>query len=1441
VASWFEENAPAQEDVSPPEEENWFLKNAPAYSETGAAMDVAPTPATPFLTGKFLPPEGPARDITGLPSPEQPTTPEQIFPVPAPISPGNIDLTTRPVVQNEDGTISTEQSFSIGTDIGEVLIPKVVDGKVVNKEEATKHFKDTGEHLGIFETPEQADAYASVLSQYQADKYQPVDWTTGAGHSQLPFGFIPTDDGQMMNVRTGVKVPLETEARAYGAPLPLQTGAKTAVETGLSYVPPLFAARKFLPESSRIRQGVEGAISGTGALVEGLAGPENLALLAGLGFGGSSIPPIASRVISGYFAAQMAGEVPHLWTAFKQARGFKEKVAIVTQAVATIGLTGVATKHAISETPIPGAVSPAKTPRVRISKEQPKVPTGVPVAEAPIKRATPPAAPTVQPAEAPILGGPGTPAATEIPEPRVTGLRNRIVDEERAKRGWLPLMEPARQANPETWNKAMEVLERSESAGTQMVDDIRDGRKKSVDAVDHAILTHERIRVMNESAMEAERASDLHMTEQERDEARVRWGILEDRLNEVDQALREAGTVTARSLQFRNALIRDDYTFEGMARKARAQKGGPLSFEESQQIQKDADEISKAEAAAVTREAKVSEQKAMDEAKDELSATRERTSRTPKPASLDGQHAKLLTAITEHVREGGDLSGLRPLIQKLAENYVRRGINTLQPLTRALHETLSKIIPGITPIEVRNLFSGYGEFRPLNKDAIQVTLRDLRGQAQQAGKIADMMKKVAPKKTGPERRTPTEHERRLTKLVNELKKKGGYAVTDPATQLKSTLGAIKTNLRNQIADLTRQLFTGERPAEKGAIEYDVETEKLRALRDQVKQTLRDVTDNTLTPEQRLAAATKASERNLDYWNERLRLAKQGVFKIDRETGKPISDPQLDAMRARIKAVKEEVDALKQQANPLKTPEQKALASYQARLFNRMADLQDRIAKGDFAPRPRKQITLDKETLELKAQAERLKRQFDRGLAKKRLADRTRWEKALDGLSKWRRAFVLSWPTVLGKLTTASSYLIGSAPLEEALRTPLRYALPRIAEKALRYGRGFHLETEVGALVHTFKTLFSAAGKKWKTGEADIDALYGDPKKLPAELKELIGNLHGALKEPARQNEFFRSFQARLWHEGKKGADVTDPVVQTKIATQAYKDANAQIFQENNMVADFVSRGLSRFRQVSKETGRPSVAGKLAETAVKYELPIIKIPLNLIKRTFEYSFGVGTGTVRLAGALIKGLDKLSPDQADLIMRNLSRGQVGLAFMAYGYFNPTQFGGYYQRGEKRDPEDIAAGHARVLGLDIPSYLVHSPLLAQFQIGATIRRIVDGNVTGKEKDSPGYAKAIQQAYAGVIQETPLVRMAEDSLRALDIRERDRFYGQLMQSTVPGAVEWTAKHFDSDANGDLIVRKPTTPVEFWKQAVPVLRQQVPTKEEYEQEKKLQRRFGAG
>jgi len=80
---------------------------------------------------------------------------------------GNIDLNNRKVVRNSDGSISTERSFSVNIDGKEVLLPTVINGKVVSEEEAIEHYYQTGEYLGKFDTVREANEYAQKLHERQ--------------------------------------------------------------------------------------------------------------------------------------------------------------------------------------------------------------------------------------------------------------------------------------------------------------------------------------------------------------------------------------------------------------------------------------------------------------------------------------------------------------------------------------------------------------------------------------------------------------------------------------------------------------------------------------------------------------------------------------------------------------------------------------------------------------------------------------------------------------------------------------------------------------------------------------------------------------------------------------------------------------------------------------------------------------------------------------------------------------------------------------------------------------------------------------------------------------------------------------------------------------------------------------------------------------------------
>lgn len=107
--------------------------------------------------------------------------------IPGQLSPGNINLFGQPRVKNADGSTSTVDSVSVGMDGKEVLLSRVTpDGRHVTTDEAVKEYQKTGQHLGMFDTPASADAFASKLhADYAAGVYDRQGFhATGAEAAQ---------------------------------------------------------------------------------------------------------------------------------------------------------------------------------------------------------------------------------------------------------------------------------------------------------------------------------------------------------------------------------------------------------------------------------------------------------------------------------------------------------------------------------------------------------------------------------------------------------------------------------------------------------------------------------------------------------------------------------------------------------------------------------------------------------------------------------------------------------------------------------------------------------------------------------------------------------------------------------------------------------------------------------------------------------------------------------------------------------------------------------------------------------------------------------------------------------------------------------------------------------------------------------------------------------
>ena len=453
----------------------------------------------------------------------------------------------------------------------------------------------------------------------------------------------------------------------------------------------------------------------------------------------------------------------------------------------------------------------------------------------------------------------------------------------------------------------------------------------------------------------------------------------------------------------------------------------------------------------------------------------------------------------------------------------------------------------------------------------------------------------------------------------------------------------------------------------------------------------------------------------------------------------------------------------------KSSEEKALKALKTRLKNREKELQGMIDSGNFEKKQRNITELDSEANKLKADVERIKNKVDIEIKKERLKNRTKVEKATDFITTWRRNLLLTGVKVLGKLTAAAAQRTMISPIEEITGSILSKLpiLSSIAKKAPREG-GFNAKAEVKAISQWWKkATYEDMREIVKSGKGTLDLLHGKKTDLPPSIFDFFGQMHQALKQPAKRNEYFRSFEKRLAFAEKNGVDISDPMVQATIGTQAYLDANRAIFMQENKIT-------TSYKAAVNTLERAGDSGKVVAGMLKIILPIVKVPTNFANEITSYS----VGGLKALLALRNGIKDLTPDQADYVMRNIKKQSLGAAFIALGYFSAASIGGFYQRGDKRDEEDVQAGGLRVLGVDMPKWMTHTPLLEMLQIGATLRRVQDDY---ENKGKEGTAASVLAVTKGVVEEVPFARSPEEALKALSSPDNfNKYFRDLGESMI-------------------------------------------------------------
>jgi hypothetical protein len=775
--------------------------------------------------------------------------------------------------------------------------------------------------------------------------------------------------------------------------------------------------------------------------------------------------------------------------------------------------------------------------------------------------------------------------------------------------------------------------------------------------------------------------------------------------------------------------------------------------------------------------------------------------------------------------EVDDPQSVGRLAKQLHREVVELGITDREKAVDAVHEELGQYVDGLTRQQTEDAMSGRGEYRQLNKDEILAKVREHKGELRELGNLRDYESGKAAPKTGFERQDPSDFERQTRQKVNEAKKRGGFDVTDPATQLKSSLDAAKKAIRNRMADKTEEMRTGQRIVkERTPLKVD---EELTALREADKA-LSEKHDEAFPKEpmsdaKRAEITGKALDRSITQLEADLKAGK-----LEPDPKKPgVSTPAIEAKRAKLNELRTIRDEMRDAANPKLSPEERSDLAYTRSLQKRLADYEDRVAKGDYAKKPIVKRTPNSEQFKTLRKIDKQKEILDAMNRAARRENRSWREATMDRMVKTLRFGLLTFSSTFEHLTGATGWRLVERPIRETVATAYR-KLPltkKLFEGAPTQGGG-----DYESMLHGYSKFFTkglldgwdtvAKGKselsKYPIHKSMAQVIGDIPQNvrdiinapnLTAKGKKMLfvagekldavldtpGTVHEGIKAPIARLYFEDTFARSMKWEIENGAEPHDLAMIERSKARAIEAAMRAKLSEDNRWVNWVNQ----FKRIDPKAAADV---QLAQMMATSSMPISRIPMNFVGQVMEHLTGLvttftGLGEAKSLGgpglrkAFREGLDSLKPDEKDIICRRLVSGTIGTGtiggLMLAGFFGAGYFGGLYQPGKKQEEGEKKPGEVGWLS----AHLSKNPIWGAIQVGETFIRTRDQIISNGDGELLADASAAWAVILGLSDNLPIVQAAELTSKIEHDRSGNTLFKEVERRVTPGFVQEQAE----------------------------------------------------
>jgi len=584
----------------------------------------------------------------------------------------------------------------------------------------------------------------------------------------------------------------------------------------------------------------------------------------------------------------------------------------------------------------------------------------------------------------------GKPTKTPPEETGITGIKNIQVDIERGAKGAEQIETPV-STRPPNWKELVkERVDSGEVDPRSMAERINKsvefGEKPPSDTLtDEANiallyskkkLQNEHRAVENDIELASKEGRSIYDLEQRRD-------VLEAYIDSNERATKAIGTEQGRALQSRQEMMAEDYSFSSMIQRAKAE-GITVTPEVREKFKVLSKKIEKAQQSVEGLDIQASKDntdKTIKILRNEEGLRQRKEKRSYTKEEIDVEFDSLIKEFNKKV--GGQLNvGIDPMAVKimidLARNRIRKGIVTAEGIVDEIYIAIKNVGIEYSKRDIRDTISGYGITKEMSKEEVSVALREAKRQMQLISALEDAKAAEVPLRTGLQRDKVSDRVRELQKEVTLAMRESGIEKgKTPEAQWKTSLDAVKTRLKNNIADLVKRMETGKAEPKKVGIKYDEAAASLKILRDKIQDVL-DFAEGKKEktpqpPEQRIRAATVAVEKSIAEYERRIIEEDLSTKKKTRTTPET---PELKVLRQERDLLKDIYKMMKEEASPKKSPEEISLQAFRKRAENQIINLTKRLQEEDFTAKEKKApLELGETELKLKFELDQLKKEY----------------------------------------------------------------------------------------------------------------------------------------------------------------------------------------------------------------------------------------------------------------------------------------------------------------------------------------------------------------------------------------------------------------------------------------------------------------------------------